>query len=95
MRPIAADDVARVLTRIAGDPPVNAVVEVAGPDIYPLAELAAQILTANEDPRDVVIDKTAPFFGARIDEEPLTGGDRPQQGDMGFEDWLRRSLIPA
>lgn len=95
MRPIAADDVARVLTRIAGASPVNAVVEVAGPDIYPLAELAAQILTANEDPRDVVIDKTAPFFGARIGEEPLIGGDRLQQGDMGFEDWLRRSLIPA
>jgi uncharacterized protein YbjT (DUF2867 family) len=95
MRPIAADDVARVLARVALGRPENAIVEVAGPDVYPLSTLAENILVANEDSRSIVVDPDATFFGARIGDEPLTGGANPRQGDMGFEDWLRRSLIPA
>ena len=94
LRPIAADDAALVLARVALGAPENAVVEVAGPDTYALSTLAEQILTANEDLRPVLVDDAAPFFGGHVGE-PLTGGLYPQIGITEFEGWLHRSLIPA
>lgn len=95
VQPVAADDVAKVLMRTALGRPTNAIIEVAGPDTYSLAALAEQILTANEDARSIVVDEQAPFFGAQVGGEPLTGGAHPRFGATNFEDWLRRSLVPA
>lgn len=95
MRPIAADDVARVLAHVAVAEPSNAVVEVAGPETFALSMLAEEMLAANEDPRRVVVDSAATFFGAHVDDRPLTGGEMPADGAMEFEDWLRQSLVPA
>ncbi len=95
LRPIAADDAARALCRVALSSPENALLEIAGPDTYALSTLAEQLLTASEDVRPVVTDTSAPFFGAAVGCEPLTGGMYPQIGATGFEEWLRRSLLPA
>lgn len=95
VQPIAADDVARVLLRVALGRPTNAIIEVAGPDTYTLATLAGQILTANEDARSIVVDEQATYFGAHVGNEPLIGGTHPRFGSTSFEDWLRRSLVPA
>lgn len=94
MQPIAADDVAAALSRIALDQPANAVVEIAGPERYALADLALEILTANEDPRYIVIDPDALYFGAHFDGEPLTGMN-PLLGKISFEQWLREWFAMA
>ncbi len=88
MQPIAADDVAAALSRVAQAQPANGVVEIAGPERYSLSDLALEILTANEDPRYIVVDPDALYFGASFDGEPLTGTN-PEVGKVSFEDWLR------
>lgn len=95
VQPIAADDAAGELLRVVERPPANAVVEVAGPNIYQLPSLAQQILTAKDDYRPVVTDRDATFFGARMIDEALIGGAADQLNSTSFKDWLRRSLAPA
>ncbi|NYT41455.1 NAD(P)H-binding protein [Sphingomonas sp. R-74633] len=74
VQPIAADDAARVLMEVALRDPANAVVELAGPNIYALPDLATQMLTGDEDYRPVVVDADALFFGARLGAEALVAG---------------------
>jgi len=95
IQPVAGDDVARALVRIALTRPVNGIVELAGPETFALPALAEEILTANEDCRTVIVDPDAAYFGAHIGNTSLVGGDHPRFGPTRFEDWLRRSLIPA
>ena len=95
IQPVAGDDVARALVRAALTPPANGIVEVAGPETFTLPSLAEEILAANEDCRTVIPDPDAAYFGAHIGNASLVGGDHPRFGPTRFEDWLRRSLIPA
>jgi uncharacterized protein YbjT (DUF2867 family) len=95
IQPIAAGDVAKALLRVALAKPTNAIIEIAGPLTYALPDLAEEILTAFEDSRTILVDENAPYFGAHIGDEPLTGGDHPRFASTSFEDWLRRSFIPA
>ena len=88
MQPVAADDVAAALARVALGPAANRAIEIAGPQRYDLSDLALAILTANEDPRYIVIDHDALYFGAHFEGEPLTGIE-PLPGATRFEDWLR------
>lgn len=92
IQPVAADDVAEFVSRIALARPRNGMVEIAGPDACRLPTLATMILTANEDPRHVTPDEDAPFFGARIGREALTCGLLAHRAPTRFEDWLRQSL---
>jgi len=95
IRPIAADDAAGVLARVSLGTPVNAIVEIAGPNAYQLPGLAQQILTANEDYRPVVIDGDTNFFGAHVSGDPLAGGKVPRPDAADFDTWLQRALVPA
>lgn len=95
VQPIATDDAARVLMQVALRDPANAIVEISGPNIYALPDLAQQILTAAEDYRPVLVDVAAPFFGARPGVNALVKGAAMHPGDTGFEHWLRRALAPA
>jgi len=95
IQPVAGDDVARALVRTALARPANGIVEMAGPETFALPSLAQEILTANEDCRTVIADPDAAYFGAQIGNTSLVGGDHPRFGPTRFEDWLRRSLIPA
>ena len=95
VQPIAGDDAARLLLDVAIRPPANEIIEISGPISYRLLDLAGQILTANEDDRSVMIDGNAPFFGTHLNGE-LPVGDRPGHiGATSFDNWLRRSLVPA
>ncbi|SBV33503.1 putative nucleoside-diphosphate sugar epimerase [uncultured Sphingopyxis sp.] len=89
MQPVAADDVVDALAALVTEEPANGIVEVAGPDIFGLADLALQVLTAHEDPRWITIDPDALYFGARFDGEPLVCDDRRRRAPTRFEDWLR------
>lgn len=91
LQPIAADDVAAAVARVAMDPPINGTIEVAGPEPLPLAELARKFLTAKHDKRQVVADPKARYFGAELNDRSLTPGDNARLGKIRFEEWLSRS----
>jgi uncharacterized protein YbjT (DUF2867 family) len=88
IQPIAADDVATAVGRIAVGTPVNGVVEVAGPERFRLDELIRQGLKARSDPREVVSDPRARYFGALLGERTLVPADGARLGDVRFEEWL-------
>jgi uncharacterized protein YbjT (DUF2867 family) len=99
VQPAAADDVVLALRDAALGRPRNQILEVAGPDSFRLSELAQQILTANEDPRPVIADTQALYFGAALREDTLMPGDYARFAPRRFDDWLRcaiaQTLAPA
>jgi len=92
IQPMAADDVADAVAWIAVGAPVNGIVEVAGPEQFRLDELIRQDLSARNDPRDVVADPQARYFGAMLSERTLVPGDDARLGETRFEDWLGQPL---
>jgi uncharacterized protein YbjT (DUF2867 family) len=91
IQPMAADDVASALGRIAVGTPVNGTVEVAGPERFRLDELIRRGLGAQNDPREVVAEPEARYFGAALSKLTLVPGDDARLGQTRFEDWLSRS----
>jgi uncharacterized protein YbjT (DUF2867 family) len=91
VQPVAADDVAAAVGRIAVGPPTNGVVEVAGPQQFRLDELIRDALRARHDPRDFIAFPYAHYFGAELGERTLMPGDNVILGETRFEDWLGRS----
>lgn len=94
-QPIAAEDIAEALADLATGPALNTILEVAGPDRFRLADIAAEVLTAYEDPRQIIADIRAPYFGAQLDDTSLLPGPGARVGTLRFEDWLRQRLQPA
>jgi uncharacterized protein YbjT (DUF2867 family) len=94
-QPIAADDVAATLASIAVSPPVNGVVEVAGPDRVSMAELVQRFLSKTGDARQVVADSHARYYGAILNDESLTPGANPRLGSTTFEEWFSTSYPTA
>ncbi|MGW3313266.1 SDR family oxidoreductase [Streptomyces sp. NPDC001073] len=88
IRPVHSDDVAATVGRTAVGTPVRGVVEVAGPDTFQLDELIRKGLAAKNDPRAVVADPHAPYFGAELAETTLLPGPDARIGETGFGDWL-------
>ncbi len=92
IQPIAADDVARAVGRVAVGAPVNGIVEVAGPEQFRLDELIRRGLTAWNDQRTVVADPHARYFGAELGERTLVPGEGARLGETRFDDWLRQPV---
>jgi uncharacterized protein YbjT (DUF2867 family) len=88
IQPMAADDVAQAVGRIAVGAPVNGTVEVAGPQQFRFDELIRQALAARNDPREVVVDAHARYFGAELGERSLIPAGEARLGDIRFEQWL-------
>jgi uncharacterized protein YbjT (DUF2867 family) len=91
IQPIAADDVAKEVCRIAVGAPVNGMVEVGGPEKFQFDVLIGLSLKAQKDRRQVVADPQARYFGATLGERTLVAGDNARLGKTRFEDWLSRS----
>jgi uncharacterized protein YbjT (DUF2867 family) len=91
VQPEAADDVASTLADVAVGAPLNDTVELAGPEAFPLDELARRLLNANGDPRQVTADVHARYFGAELDDRSLAPGDDARIAPTHFEDWLSQS----
>jgi len=91
IQPIAADDVASAVGQVAVGSPVNGVVEVGGPEQFRLYELVQRYLAARKDPREVVADPHARYYGVELSERTLVPGDDAQLGETRFADWLSRS----
>ena len=91
MQPIASDDVADAVTDYALGAAVNGTVEIAGPEKAPLAELVQRFLKASGDPRKVVADPKAPYFGAVLESDTLLPGNGARLGAQDFQTWFGRS----
>ncbi len=94
-QPIAADDVAAVVADVALAAPRNGIVEIAGPERAPFNEIVARYLKAIGDPRQVVMDPEARYFGGRVEERSLVPLGEARLGRIGFDEWLRRSQARA
>src|SRR5207248_10088266 len=94
-QPIAADDVAAIVADGAMAPPRNGIVEIAGPERAPFSEIVARYLKAVGDPRQVVSDPEARYFGGRVEERSLVPLGEARLGGIGFDEWLRRSQARA
>jgi uncharacterized protein YbjT (DUF2867 family) len=95
IQPMAADDVAAAVARIAVGAPVNGIVEVGGPQPFSLDEFVLQGLRAHDDPRTVVTDPGAGYFGVEIDERTLVPGQNALLGETRFDTWLSRLENPV
>jgi uncharacterized protein YbjT (DUF2867 family) len=93
-QPISADDIAAVMTETALAHPTNGTFEAAGPERVGLAELVQRYLTAMKDPRKVVPDAEATYFGLKVNNQSLTPGDNPRLGTTGFEAWFSKTQAP-
>ena len=91
MQPIVSEDVAAAMADTALAEPLNGMIEVAGPDPIRQDELVRQFLSATGDPRTVVTDESALYFGIALNDQSLTPGDNPILGPTRFADWLSRS----
>jgi uncharacterized protein YbjT (DUF2867 family) len=92
-QPMAADDVAKAVGRVAVGAPVNGIVEVAGPQQFRFDELIRQGLAAYHDPREVVADPHARYFGAELGERSLIPWGEARLGDIRFDEWLSQPVL--
>ena len=86
-QPIAADDVAAAVADVALAAPRNGIVEIAGPDRAPFHEIVARYLKALGDPRTVVSDPEARYFGGRVDDRSLVPLGQARLGRIGLDEW--------
>jgi uncharacterized protein YbjT (DUF2867 family)/nitrite reductase/ring-hydroxylating ferredoxin subunit len=91
---IAADDVARAVARIATGAPLNGTVEIGGPEPFYLDGLVQRVLGAGNDPREVIADPHARYFGTELNERSLLPGDEAELGEIRFDEWLGRTAPP-
>src|SRR4051794_25586420 len=94
-QPIAADDVAANVAEVALAAPRNGIVEIAGPERAPFNEIVARYVKAIGDPRVVVSDPEARYFGGRVEEKSLVPLGEARLGHIGLDEWLRRSQAAA
>jgi uncharacterized protein YbjT (DUF2867 family) len=94
-QPIAATDIANAVSGVAVEAPLNGVVEVAGPQQFHFDEFIGLGLNARHDPREVVADPHARYFGAELSERSLVPDADARLGEIRFEDWLSQSAVPA
>jgi uncharacterized protein YbjT (DUF2867 family) len=95
IQPMAADDVASAVARVATGAPANGMVEVGGPEKFHLDELARQALAASKDPREVVTDPKAHYYGIEVSEKTLVPDDGARLGETRFETWLTQPAAKA
>jgi uncharacterized protein YbjT (DUF2867 family) len=94
-QPIAADEVAATVADVALGAPRNGIVEIAGPERAPFNEIIARYLKAIGDPREVVSDPEARYFGGRVEERSLVPLGEARLGRIGLDEWVRRSPAKA
>jgi len=95
IQPMAADDVASAVAQVAITPPLSGITEIAGPEQFRLDELIRDALTALNDPREVITDPHAPYYGIAVSQRTLLPGDDAQIGNTRFDDWLRNAEAPV
>lgn len=95
IQPMAVNDVASAVGKVAVGAPLNGTIEIAGPETFPLDQLVRRALSARHDPRHVIADPHARYFGTELAERSLVADPGAQLGATRFEDWLAQSLATA
>jgi uncharacterized protein YbjT (DUF2867 family) len=95
IQPMAAEDVATTVARVAVEAPLNGIVEVAGPEQFRLNEIVRRYLGAGDDRRSVIADPNARYYGAKLGERTLVPANTATLGETRFEDWLSRQFVSA
>lgn len=90
VQPVASDDVADLVAKVATMPPANATIELAGPKRFSLDCLVRRYLAVKHDGRKVVTDVHARYFGTELNDKSLTPGDNAHIGATSFEAWIGR-----
>jgi uncharacterized protein YbjT (DUF2867 family) len=96
-QPMAADDVASAVGKVAVGPPANGIVEIGGPEQFRIDELVRRRLASLKDPREVIADPDARYSGAKLSERTLVPGNNARRGETRFEIWLTQpaAQIPS
>ena len=92
-QPLAADDVARAVGRVAVGAPLNGMVEIGGPEQFRFDELIRRALRTRHDPRQVVADPHARYFGTELEERSLVPDDGAILGTTQFREWLEQIIV--
>jgi uncharacterized protein YbjT (DUF2867 family) len=95
IQPMAADDVVQAVGRVAVGAPLNGTVDVAGPQQFRFDELIRQGLDARHDPRTVVVDSHARYFGAELGERSLIPAGDARLGEIRLQEWLNKPVPSA
>jgi len=93
IQPMAADDVAKAVGKIAVGKPVNGIIEIAGPEQFRLDQLIREGLKAAQDPREVVVDPQSRYFGALLREGSLVPAAGARLGEIHFKEWLGQPTL--
>lgn len=91
VQPIASEDVGRAVAYLALKDPANGIVEIAGPQPEAMADLARRFMDVVQDPREVVSDANALYFGAALQNETLVPAGKAWLGEINFERWIAQS----
>jgi uncharacterized protein YbjT (DUF2867 family) len=94
-QPMAADDVASAVSRVAVGQPINGTVEIGGPEQFRMDELVRRRLAELNDPREVVTDPHARYSGAEVGERTLVPGKDARLGETRFDTWLTQPAAKA
>jgi uncharacterized protein YbjT (DUF2867 family) len=94
-QPIAADDVATAVAKVAAGSPLNRTIEIGGPEQFRFDDFIGKVLSARHDPREVIADPNARYYGAKLSERTLIPGGGAQLGETRFADWLKQSTAAA
>lgn len=94
VQPVSVFDVAEALADLAAGAPLDRTVEIGGPERFRLSDIAVEVLTAYEDPRRIIVDPHALYFGAELNDQSMTPAQGARIGALRFETWLRQSLQP-
>lgn len=94
MQPIVSDEVVAALAEVTLCPPLNGAVEIGGPEAIAMDEIGREVLSAREDPRPILVDPHARYFGTELGAQSLTPSPGARLGKLTFGDWLRRSITP-
>jgi uncharacterized protein YbjT (DUF2867 family) len=92
-QPMAADDVAAAVTRVAVGAPLGGILEIGGPEQFRFDEPVRRVLAAANDPREVVTDPQAGYFGIAVGERTLVPGDDASLGTIRLDDWVREPAV--
>jgi uncharacterized protein YbjT (DUF2867 family) len=95
IQPMAAEDVATEVAKVAVGAPLNGIIELGGPEQFRLDDLVRRYLAARDDRRSVIADPNARYYGAKLGERTLVPDDNATIGETRFEDWLSRQFVGA
>jgi uncharacterized protein YbjT (DUF2867 family) len=90
-QPIASDDVAAAVGRVAAGAPVNGTVEIGGPETLRMDEFIPAVLAKTGDTRELVVDEHATYFGTELADESLVPGPDAELGATTYEVWAKQT----